>query len=74
MAWHVEELKRLLAEALAKASVSERESYLDGACVGRPALRAEISKLIEAYETAGDFLEGGFALDKDSHPRRFRDN
>ena len=36
---------------------AERQEYLDGACAGDAALRAEVEALLEASAQAGSFLE-----------------
>src|SRR5437660_8331029 len=38
-------------------SADERQQYLDGACAGDAALRAEVESLLEASVRAGSFLE-----------------
>lgn len=35
----------------------QRQGFLESACQGDPELLAEVSRLLSAYETAGDFLE-----------------
>ena len=52
-----EKLKQILAEAAAKATPAERAACLDAACAGDAQLRAEVEKLLQAHERAGDFLE-----------------
>ncbi len=47
----------LFLKALEMRSVRERQEYLDGACVGDAALRAEVESLLEASARAGSFLE-----------------
>jgi hypothetical protein len=47
----------IFAAALQKNSVDEREVYLDDACQGNPRLRAEIAELLDAYQSAGSFLD-----------------
>src|SRR5260221_11087516 len=37
--------------------VDERERYLTDACVGDPAMRDAVDRLVRAHESAGDFLE-----------------
>jgi eukaryotic-like serine/threonine-protein kinase len=49
------EIERLLDEALALPA-AERPAYLDRACAGDPALRAEVERLLDAAAGAGDFL------------------
>src|SRR5438132_3466148 len=36
---------------------AERQSFLDQACAGDPAVWAEVERLIQAHQQAGDFLE-----------------
>jgi WD40 repeat protein/serine/threonine protein kinase len=43
--------------ALELSSAAERREYLDGACAGDVALRAEVESLLEASAQAGSFLE-----------------
>ncbi len=38
----------IFREALKRASRPEREAFLDGACVGNPALRARLDALLES--------------------------
>jgi serine/threonine protein kinase/WD40 repeat protein len=52
-----EKLKRILAEAAAKATPAERAAYLDASCAGDARLRAEVERLLKAHERAGDFLQ-----------------
>src|SRR5579864_1643367 len=47
----------LFLKALAMRSAEERQQYLDGACAGDAALRAEVEALLEASARAGHFLE-----------------
>src|SRR5437763_8004451 len=47
----------LFLKALEKRSAGERQEYLDGACAGEAALRAEVESLLEASARAGSFLE-----------------
>jgi serine/threonine protein kinase/WD40 repeat protein/tetratricopeptide (TPR) repeat protein len=44
-------------KALELSSSGQREAYLDAACVGDAALRAEVESLLEASARAGGFLE-----------------
>ncbi len=62
MASRARQLKRLLVEALAKPSPMSRAAYLNKVCAGKPLLRQELTELIDAYESAGDFLEGNLNL------------
>src|SRR5210317_2120472 len=59
MSDHYREARELFIEALALGTPEERTRYLDEACEGRPELRREVEGRLEAYEQAGDFLEGG---------------
>jgi len=52
-------LRQLYAGALQR-DPEERDTYLDGACAGRPDLRARIAALIEAH--SADFLDGPRAV------------
>src|SRR5262245_54768631 len=47
----------LFLQALELSSGGERQEYLDGACAGDAALRAEVESLLEASDRAGRFLE-----------------
>jgi serine/threonine protein kinase/tetratricopeptide (TPR) repeat protein len=47
----------LFLKALELRVPSERQQYLDAACAGDAALRAEVQALLEASERAGSFLE-----------------
>src|SRR5437016_4854661 len=47
----------LFLKALELRSPGERQEYLDGACAGDAALRAEVEALLEASARAGSFLE-----------------
>src|SRR5215471_15825961 len=47
----------LFLQALELRSPGERQEYLDGACAGDAALRAEVESLLEASARAGSFLE-----------------
>jgi serine/threonine protein kinase/tetratricopeptide (TPR) repeat protein len=49
-------LKALFLEALERPEASERAAYLDGACRGDAALRAQVDELMEAHGRAGGFL------------------
>jgi WD40 repeat protein/serine/threonine protein kinase len=48
---------QLFLQALELRSPGERQEYLDGACAGDAALRAEVESLLEASARAGSFLE-----------------
>jgi serine/threonine protein kinase/Flp pilus assembly protein TadD len=50
-------VKHLLAEAVARNSPEERAAYLDDACGGDVALRAQVEKLLKAHNQADTFLE-----------------
>jgi serine/threonine protein kinase/Tol biopolymer transport system component len=56
MSDHLQRLKLLLAEALALPE-AERKAFVDGTCAGDAELRAELERLIQAHDSAGDFLE-----------------
>src|SRR5262249_16192484 len=47
----------LFLKALELRSAVERQAYLDGACGGDAALRAEVDSLLQASARAGSFLE-----------------
>src|SRR5437773_2374111 len=47
----------LFLKGLEMRSAGERQEYLDAACAGDPALRAEVESLLEASARAGSFLE-----------------
>jgi hypothetical protein len=47
----------LFLKALELGSAGERQEYLDGACAGDGALRAEVEALLQASVRAGNFLE-----------------
>jgi WD40 repeat protein/serine/threonine protein kinase len=47
----------LFLQALELPAPGERQQYLDGACAGDAALRAEVEALLEAGARAGSFLE-----------------
>ena len=47
----------LFLKALEVPSGGDRQEYLDGACAGDAALRAEVEALLEASAQAGSFLE-----------------
>src|SRR5207245_586443 len=36
---------------------SARSAYLDGACAGQPALRAQVEQLLKAHQEPGRFME-----------------
>jgi WD40 repeat protein/serine/threonine protein kinase/Tfp pilus assembly protein PilF len=48
--------KTIFGEALAIGPAEERAAYLEKACAGDAALRAEVESLLAALEGAGDFL------------------
>jgi eukaryotic-like serine/threonine-protein kinase len=50
-------LKSLFDKALELDSPEDRSAYLEDACVGNPALRAEVERLLRAHGKARDFLE-----------------
>ena len=47
----------LFREALKRAIGPEREAFLDGACVGNPALRARLEAFLQGHEGSDPFLE-----------------
>ena len=51
----------LFLKALEMHAPGERQEYLDGACAGDAALRAEVEALLEASARAGNFLEAPVA-------------
>jgi len=50
-------VKALFVQAIEVSSPEGRVAFLDKACVGDPALRAEVEQLLKAHDEAGDFLE-----------------
>jgi eukaryotic-like serine/threonine-protein kinase len=46
----------LFHEALARLNLTERAAFLDGACAGKPELRAAVEALLKAHEASGAFL------------------
>jgi serine/threonine protein kinase len=48
---------RDLFDAALERPAEERGPFLDEACAGHPALRAEVASLLAAYERAPDFIE-----------------
>src|SRR5262249_1053126 len=56
MAPSTPELKSLFLEALERPEGPERTAYLDVACRGDAALRAQVDELLEAHGRAGGFL------------------
>jgi hypothetical protein len=56
--WH--EIETVLAAAM-DLEEPERCAYLDRACEGRPAVRAEVDALLAAHQEAGDFIEAAIA-------------
>ena len=51
-----QQIKAVLEEALER-DPHERESYLDEACAGDSALRAEVEALIDSHARSGNFIE-----------------
>src|SRR5262245_53201422 len=49
--------KSIFGKALAMDAAEERAAYLEQACGGNAALRAEVESLLAALENAGDFLK-----------------
>jgi len=67
------DVKSIFGRALAISSATERAGYLEQACRGDPALRAEVESLLAALEGAGDFLKQpaagpGATVDSDPGP------
>jgi serine/threonine protein kinase len=61
-----QQVKAVLEEALERDPL-ERYSYLDEACAGDAALRAEVEALIDSHARSGDFIESpAFAVLADS--------
>src|SRR5215204_3316274 len=61
----------LFLKALDLPAGGDRRAYLDGACGGDAALRAEVESLLDASARAGDFLESpaaGLAVTVDHPP------
>jgi serine/threonine protein kinase len=52
-----DQIKALLAQALDRETAQARADFLQQACTGNEALRAELESLLGAHEDAGDFLE-----------------
>jgi hypothetical protein len=52
----IERQREIFLMALEKAAPAERAAYLEGACGGDAALRAEVELLLQ-HHTAGSFLE-----------------
>ena len=50
-------MEALFIEALAKPTLSERDSYLEQACQGDAQLRNRVEALLSAHENAEDFLQ-----------------
>ena len=51
-----QQIKAVLEEALERDPL-ERETFLDEACAGDSALRAEVDALIDSHARSGDFIE-----------------
>jgi tetratricopeptide (TPR) repeat protein len=47
----------IFAQALDIPSAAERAAFLDRACAGNPAVRAEVEALLRAHERSGDLLD-----------------
>jgi eukaryotic-like serine/threonine-protein kinase len=61
----------LFLKALELGAADDRRTYLDGACAGDAALRAEVESLLDASARAGNFLESpaaGLAVTADHAP------
>jgi serine/threonine protein kinase len=50
------EIRRIF-EAVLERPPAERVAFLDAACAGDPAVRAEVASLLEAHDGAGEFIE-----------------
>ena len=57
MGGSIADLKSIFGNALEIRSPAQRQAYLDQACAGNAALRAEVEALLEASADAGHFLE-----------------
>jgi len=62
-----ESVKEIFGKALEIPSDDERAEYLDAACGGDEALRAEVCALLEAIAEAGKFLGGSFPAGNTVH-------
>ena len=51
-----DQLALLFEEAIDIADRQKRAAFLEAACIGNPALRAEVDRLLQAHEAAGGFL------------------
>src|SRR5690349_16283464 len=49
--------RSLFLSALEIADPAERSAYLDRACAGDPALRAQVELLLQAHHEPGQFME-----------------
>ena len=65
---HVPDLKSVFNEALERPTGPERSDYLDRACRGDDALRAQVQELLDAHGAAGRFLAGGTGQTADDLP------
>ena len=70
-----EEWKRVhaLFDAASRRDPEERDAFLDGACAGKPWLRAAVASLLAGHPTGGDAVEGRAAqpaipFDRDPGP------
>ncbi len=50
------EVMSVFGRAIEIASARDRAAFLDEACAGRPAVRAEIEELLNAHGSAGSFM------------------
>src|SRR3954447_1613625 len=50
------ELMSVFGRAVEIASPRDRAAFLDEACAGRPAVRAEVEELLNAHGIAGSFM------------------
>jgi serine/threonine protein kinase/tetratricopeptide (TPR) repeat protein len=55
------QIMSILGEAVEHSSPAERAAFVAQACCGDTALRARLEALVQAYEAAGNFLQGNLA-------------
>ena len=60
-------IKSIFQDAIEISPASKRASFVDFACRGDKRLKSSVFDLLEAYESAGSFLESPatFIVDKD---------
>jgi eukaryotic-like serine/threonine-protein kinase len=68
MKFDFQRLERVLAEAASKSDPAERAAFLETACGGDEAFRAEVGRLLAASEEAGDFLEAAVEVSSEQVP------